>query len=67
MGGTRVFIASSVAKRAEHGVVGVNGPTVAYSPAKGFTGTDHFRIEYALKDEEKALVIYWDVTMIVAP
>lgn len=33
----------------------------------GFAGTDHFRIEIALKDGEKALVIFWDVAMIVAP
>lgn len=67
VGGRRIYVGSKIAKRPSNGQAGVEGPSVAYVPAKGFTGTDKFTVEWDLLEGEKALVIFVEYTIEVTP
>ncbi|MEW6768662.1 MAG: Ig-like domain-containing protein [Pseudomonadota bacterium] len=67
VGGGRIYVGSKIARRPSHGQAGVEGPSVAYVPAKGFVGTDKFTVEWDLLEREKALVIFVEYTIEVTP
>lgn len=67
VGGGRLYLGSKIAKRPRHGQAGVEGPSVAYVPAKGFAGTDSFTVEWDLLQGQNVLVIFVDYTIEVRP
>ena len=67
VGGRRLHLGSKIAKRPSHGQAGVEGPSVAYVPSKGFVGTDKFTVEWDLLEDQKALVIFVEYTIEVTP
>ena len=59
------ILSNRVVQRAKHGIAGANGNTFAYSPGKGYTGTDDFVVEVAYKqgNESGKFTIHWNVTV----
>jgi len=65
--GNYVVLGSRVEKPPRHGTVSSHGWGFAYTPSKGFVGTDAFSIEYDFVQPgtTKAIVFYGDYTMTV--
>jgi hypothetical protein len=59
------ILSNHVIQRARHGIAGANGNTFAYSPNKGFSGTDDFVVEVAYKqgNESGKFTVHWNVTV----
>ncbi len=59
------ILSNRVIQRARHGIAGANGNTFAYSPNKGFVGTDEFVVEVAYKQgsENGKFTVHWNVTV----
>ena len=59
------ILSNHVIQRARHGIAGANGNTFAYSPNKGFVGTDEFVVEVAYKqgNENGKFTVHWNVTV----
>jgi hypothetical protein len=59
------ILSNHVIQRAKHGIAGANGNTFAYSPNKGFSGTDEFVVEVAYKqgNESGKFTVHWNVTV----
>ena len=59
------IVSNHVIQRARHGIAGANGNTFAYSPNKGFAGTDEFVVEVAYKQgsENGKFTVHWNVTV----
>jgi hypothetical protein len=43
------FLSARIIERAKHGVAATNGNSIAYSPTKGYVGSDDFVVERAFE------------------
>jgi hypothetical protein len=59
------YLDSRIIVRAKHGVAGTNGNTIAYSPNKGYVGTDDFVVQkvYELNGRTSKFKIHYTVTV----
>jgi hypothetical protein len=55
-----------IIQRAKHGIAGVSGATMAYSPAKGYVGKDEFTVEVDFRQgtERGKYYVHWNVTVL---
>ena len=58
-------IGHRLVQRAKHGIAGISGTTMAYSPSKGYAGTDEFVVEvdYRQGTDKGKFYVHWSVTV----
>lgn len=59
------FFDNRIIKRAQHGIAGVEGNTLAYAPAKGYVGSDEFIVlmNYRQGKEVGKFQVHFSVTV----
>jgi hypothetical protein len=59
------YLDSRIVVRAKHGVAGTNGNAIAYSPNKGYVGSDDFVVQkvYELNGRTSKFKIHYTVTV----